>query len=199
MICTGFSYEHTWIPFTYEGYFVPSLIEIDTLVLKGKIFKIRQCIFSLFFPLKKAGPIYWINLNPCHPKMLCAKLGGNWPTGSGGDFFFFFIKVFSLFRSNLLLGRGGALHLNKLEYQGYFMPSSAEIGPVVLEKKKMWKVYNDDTTDNGQIVLRKAHLNLWLRWAKTSLSSIVLEKKIFTLRHIFSLSFLEKGVDLHLN
>ena len=50
------------------------------------------------------------------------------------EIFFFFIKVFSLFRSNLLLGRGD---LNKLEYQGYFVQSLAEIGPVVLEKKKM--------------------------------------------------------------
>ena len=45
-----------------------------------------------------------------------------------------------------------------------FVPSLVEIGPVVLEKKKMWKVYNNDyedyddplTTDNGQIVIRKA-------------------------------------------
>ena len=36
----------------------------------------------------------------------------------------------------------------------------------------MWKVYDNDdaavdtTTDNGQIVIRKAHLSLWLRWDK---------------------------------
>ena len=58
-----------------------------------------------------------------------------------------------------------------------FMPSLVEIGPVVLEKKKMWKVYNNDyedyydalTMDNGQIVIRKAHSSFWLRWAKNYL------------------------------
>ena len=55
------------------------------------------------------------------------------------------------------------------------MESLVEIGPVVLEKKmKMWKVYNNDNANdnkdandnNGQILIRKAHLSLWLRWAK---------------------------------
>ena len=55
------------------------------------------------------------------------------------------------------------------------MPSLVEIGLVVLEKKlKMWKVYdkdndddyNDNVNDDGQIFIRKAHLSLWLRWAK---------------------------------
>ena len=58
-----------------------------------------------------------------------------------------------------------------------FVPSLVEIGPVVLEKKKMWKVYNNDyedyedplMTDNGQIVIRKAHPSFWLRWAKNYL------------------------------
>ena len=28
----------------------------------------------------------WTNLNPLHPRMLCAKFGWNWPNGSGEDF-----------------------------------------------------------------------------------------------------------------
>ena len=41
-----------------------------------------------------------------------------------------------------------------------------EIGPVALEKrKKMWKVYNHDNHDR-KIVIRKALLSLWLKWAK---------------------------------
>ena len=36
-------------------------------------------------PLKRAGPFIWRNLNPLHPKMLCAKFGWKWPSGSGGE------------------------------------------------------------------------------------------------------------------
>ena len=32
--------------------------------------------------------------------------------------------------------------------QGWLVPSLIEIGPVVLEEMKMWKVYNDDANDN---------------------------------------------------
>ena len=42
------------------------------------------------------------------------------------------------FRNYLPLGKGGALHLNKLKSNSpndmYFVPSLVEIGPVVLEK-----------------------------------------------------------------
>ena len=27
----------------------------------------------------------WTNLNPLHPRMLCAKFGWNWPSGSGEE------------------------------------------------------------------------------------------------------------------
>ena len=45
-------------------------------------------VFSLFrnyLPLVKGGPFIWTNLNPLHPRMLCAKFGWNWPSGSGGE------------------------------------------------------------------------------------------------------------------
>ena len=57
----------------------------------------------------------WINLNPRHSRMICAKFGWNWPNGSGGEDFYIFVNVFSLFCNNLPLQKGGALHLNKLE------------------------------------------------------------------------------------
>ena len=59
-----------------------------------------------------------------------------------------------------------------LFYAGWcFVPSLVEFGQVVLEKMKMWKVYdnaNNDDNDNdvGRISIRKAHLSLRLRWAK---------------------------------
>ena len=42
-------------------------------------------VFSLFhnyLPLEKGGSFIWTNLNPLHPKMLYAKFGWNWPSGS---------------------------------------------------------------------------------------------------------------------
>ena len=40
---------------------------------------------------------------------------------------------------------------------------------LVLEKKmKMWKVYDNNDNDNGQILIRKAHLSFRLRWAKNN-------------------------------
>ena len=57
----------------------------------------------------------WRNLNPLHPRMLCAKFGWSWMSGSGEEDFFNFVNLFSLFRNYLPLGKGGALHLNKLE------------------------------------------------------------------------------------
>lgn len=50
-----------------------------------------------------------------------------------------------------------------------FVPSVVDIhlASAVLEKRtKMWKAYNDD----GQILIRKAHISLWLRWANEKLS-----------------------------
>ena len=38
-------FEQTEIPFT-QGCFVPSLVEMCSVVLKEKIFKFRQCIFT---------------------------------------------------------------------------------------------------------------------------------------------------------
>ena len=49
------------------------------------------------------------NLNSIHPRMHCVKFGLNWPGGLN------FVNVFLLFRNNLPLEKGGALHLNKLE------------------------------------------------------------------------------------
>ena len=34
---------------------------------------------------KRARLFIWTNFNPLHPGMLCAKLGWNWPSGSGEE------------------------------------------------------------------------------------------------------------------
>ena len=46
----------------------------------------------------------------CHPRILCAKFGWNWPSGSLN-----FVNVFSLFCYHLPLVKGGTLHSNKLK------------------------------------------------------------------------------------
>ena len=39
------------------------------------------CKFIIISPWKRAGPFIWTNLNPLHPRMLCAKFGWNWRSG----------------------------------------------------------------------------------------------------------------------
>ena len=68
---------------------VSSLVEIGPVVLEKKIFFNFVNLFSLFrnliSPWKRAGPFICTNLNLLHPRTLCAKLGWNWPSGSGED------------------------------------------------------------------------------------------------------------------
>ena len=42
----------------------------------------RFCYIVIIFPWKTAGSFIWTNLNPLHPRMLCAKFGWNWLDGS---------------------------------------------------------------------------------------------------------------------
>ena len=44
------------------------------------------CYFVIISPWKRMGPFIWKNLNPLHPRILFAKYGWNWLSGSGGDF-----------------------------------------------------------------------------------------------------------------
>ena len=72
-------------PSCTQRYTVAGLVEIGPEVLE-KIFKFCQCIFAnlLFSPLGKGRALLniWTNLNPLHPRMLCAKFGWNWSRGS---------------------------------------------------------------------------------------------------------------------
>ena len=51
--------------------------------------------FIIISPWKRAGPFIWINLNPLHPRMLCAKLSWNWLRGSGEEDFWISSMYFS--------------------------------------------------------------------------------------------------------
>ena len=63
--------------------------------------------FVIISPWKMAGPFIWTNLNPLLPRMLCAKFGWYWLSGSGKEVFLNFVYVFSLFRNYLPLEKAG--------------------------------------------------------------------------------------------
>ena len=100
------SFEKSWI-----GWNWPSGFGQEDFLFSSMYFR-YFVIISLW---KKAGPFFWTNMNPLHPRMLCAKFGWNWPSGSGEEDFLSFVNLFSLFLSYLPLGKGGALHLNKFD------------------------------------------------------------------------------------
>ena len=145
--------------------------------------------FIIISPTKMVGPFIWRNLNPLHPRMLCAKIGWNWLSASG-EFFFNFINAFSLFRNYLPLERDGVLHLNKLE-----SPSPKDALCQVWLKlaqcfRRRWTC--DRQTDDGRQVIRKAHLNFQLRWTKYELryypdSPKVLKNGLSGINKIYSL------------
>ena len=43
--------------------------------------------FAIISLWKRAESFIWTNLNFLHPKMICAKFGWSWPSGSGGENF----------------------------------------------------------------------------------------------------------------
>ena len=44
-------------------------------------------LFQYYLPLEKGGAFHLNKLDPLHSRMLCAKFGLNWPTGSGEEDF----------------------------------------------------------------------------------------------------------------
>ena len=47
-----------------------------------KICSISFYYFAIISPWRRAWLFIWTNLNPLHPRMLCAKFGWNWLSGS---------------------------------------------------------------------------------------------------------------------
>ena len=93
----GSSFEEIWIPFT-----------------QGWTSSMYFRYFRIISPWKRAGPFIWTNLNPLHPRMPCAKFGWNWLSGFGEEVFKFRQCIFSISEFSPF-GKGGGLHLNKLE------------------------------------------------------------------------------------
>ena len=173
---------------------MPKVVEIGSVVLEKRIFLISSMYFHNFViisPLKRVGPFIWTNLNSLHPRMLCAKFGRNWLSGSVDEDFLISSMYFHYFVIISLWKRAGPpFEQTWIPFiQGCFVPSLVEIGKVMLEMKmKMWK-FTDGRTDRRRTTGdQKISLELQLRWAKnrkltdrhqvirkTQLSSVELE------------------------
>ena len=75
----------------------------------------------------------WRNLNPFHPRMLCAEIGWNWLSGSGEEDFLISSMYFRYFVIISPWNRLGALHLNK-----HISPSSKDALCQVWLKLNQW-------------------------------------------------------------
>ena len=129
----------------------------------------------------------WRNLNPLHPKMLCAKIDWNWPSSSAWRRFLNFVNVFSLFRNYLPRDSGeGHVNTNGLPADGRRVGRTD--GRTVRR--------TDGQTDDGRQVIRKAHLSFQLRWAKKGVtprkkmeSQFPVDMRIYTLCPSYLQSF----------
>ena len=138
-------------------------------------------ILSMYFrcsliisPLKRAGPFIWTNLNSLYPRMLCAKFGWNWPSGSGEEdllisstYFRYFVIISPWKRAGPLIWTNlNPLHPRVLCAKfGWNWPSgSGEEDENV--KSLQTDRQTDRQTDDGRQVIRKAHLSFQLRLAK---------------------------------
>ena len=125
--------------------------------------------FVIISPLKRRDLSFeqtWI------PRMLYAKFGWNWPSSSVvlEKKIFLISSMYVRFFEIFPLGKGRALQLNKLE-----SPSPKDALYQVWLTLAQWFWRKDEkcekfttttTSDNGQILIRKANSNLRLRWAK---------------------------------
>ena len=134
-------------------------------------------LFRNYFHLERGTALHLYKFEPPSPKNALCQVWLKFIQWFMRRRFLFFVNVLSLFRDNLHLGKGGTLHLNKLESpkaKDAMCQVLLKLAPMIVEKKmKIWKVYNtnNDDNDDGQRTnfdqkSRKAHLTLRLRWAK---------------------------------
>ena len=64
-----------------------------------KVASIYFCYFVIISLWTRVWPFIWTNLNPHPPRMLCAKFGWNWPSGSEEEL----LGQFQLFWVNKIL------------------------------------------------------------------------------------------------
>ena len=132
--------------------------------------------FIIISPWKRMGPFIWTNLNPLHPRKLCAKFSWNWPSGSGEEDFLISSMYFRYFLIISPWKRAGPFiwtNLNLLHPRmlcakfGWNWPSSSGE-----EDENVKSLQTDRQTDDGRQVIRKAHVSFQLRWAKICVCSL---------------------------
>ena len=84
--------------------------------------------FIIISPWKRVGPFIWTNLNPLHPRMLCAKFGWNWLSDFGEEDFLISFMYFHYF---VIISH------RKKRGPSFDSQKFVDIGSVVLERKKM--------------------------------------------------------------
>ena len=117
---------------------------------------------------------------PLHPRMLCAKFGWKWLSGSGEEDFWILSMYFHNFVIIFPWKRAGPfIWINPLHPRilcakfGWNWPSgSGEEDENVkrLQTDRQTDGRTDEQTDDGRQVIRKAHLSFQLRWAKNNLN-----------------------------
>ena len=122
-------------PFS-QGCFLPSLVEIDSVVLEKKIFKFCQCIFSIknYLPWEKGGALHLNKLESPSPKDALCQVWLKLAQWFWRKRFLNFVNVFSLLRIISPWKKAGPFIWIPFT-QGFVVPSFVKIGSVVLEKK----------------------------------------------------------------
>ena len=80
LICKSLSLLHLRMLCAKFGWNWPSASGED-FSISSKYFR----YFLIISPFKRAWLFICTNLNPLHPRILCAKFGWNWPRGSGEE------------------------------------------------------------------------------------------------------------------
>ena len=114
-------------------------------------------------------------LNPLHPTMLCAKFGWNLPSGSREEDFLILSMYFRYFVIISPCKGVRPFYFNKLE-SPLLKNALCQVWLKLAQCfwRRRWKsekftamsTTTTTTTDNRQILIRKIHLSLRLRWAK---------------------------------
>ena len=132
-ICTNL------IPFTQENQLCQVWLKLPHWFLRRflNIIYVYSLFYNYFNPLGKGCGPSFDQMNSFHPRMLCAKIGWNWPTGSCEEDFSNFVNVFTLFVS--MSSRKRALPFIWINLKPFpqwcFVSCLVEIDPVVLKKK----------------------------------------------------------------
>ena len=108
LIWTNLNHLHTWMHCAKFGWNWASGSGQEVFFNIVNFF----LLFRNYLSLIKGGALIWTKLNTLHPRMLCARLGWNWQSGSGEENF---LKVFWLFVRKKRQEKGLTLHLNKIE------------------------------------------------------------------------------------